>query len=79
MLAGDTTAAEEALQLGIERVGLVNVLLEAARGTATVRIFRIFKEYGEVMRGLSQDAFGTDTLDYLLAKANSYHAKVLST
>jgi Tfp pilus assembly protein PilF len=74
MLAGDTAATKEALQLGIERVGLVNVMLEAARGTPTVRIFRIFDEYGEVMRGLSQDAFGTDTLDYLLAKANSYHA-----
>jgi serine/threonine-protein kinase len=74
ILAGDTAAAHVALQLGAERVGLVSLLAAMARHSAAVRVFRIFNEYGEVMRRLSQDAFGIDTLDYLLAKANSYYA-----
>jgi serine/threonine-protein kinase len=73
VLAGDTAAAHQALQLGAERNGLIDLLLEVAQNTNTVRMLRIFSEYGEIMRGLSQDAFGADTADYLIAKFHSYH------
>jgi TolB-like protein/Tfp pilus assembly protein PilF len=73
MLTGDTAGARQAIQLGAERVGLVNLVVVAARsGVPTIRI-RIFNEFGTVMRGLSQDAFGGDTGSYAIAKASSFH------
>jgi TolB-like protein/Flp pilus assembly protein TadD len=74
-LAGDTAAAHRSLQGGAERVGLVDVLVSVARGSNLFgRMLRIFDDYAEVVRGLSQDAFGVDTLDYLETKALSYRA-----
>jgi TolB-like protein len=71
---GDTSAARQALQLGAERVGLVELLTNMARSSGHTRMFRLFNEFGEAMRGLSRDAFGDNTHDYLIAKAYAYHA-----
>jgi predicted Zn-dependent protease len=74
MRLGDTAAVHGILQLGAERVGLVNLLVVMARPTLGHAWFRMFDDYGEVMRRLPQDAFGDDRGDYLLAKAHSYYA-----
>jgi tetratricopeptide (TPR) repeat protein len=74
VLAGDTAAAHQSIRLGAERVGLVNLLVALIRAVDVCgAMLRIFDEYGEAVRGLSQDALGVDTLDYLQAKAISYH------
>jgi tetratricopeptide (TPR) repeat protein len=70
----DTAAAHQTIQLGAERVGLVNLLVNTARANWGHILFRIFDDYGDVIRGLSLDAFGIDTGDYVLAKASAYHA-----
>jgi tetratricopeptide (TPR) repeat protein len=74
LLMGDTAAAHQTVQLGGERVGLVTMLFTIARHDWGPVLFRGFDDYGEVVRGMSQDAFGADTGDYLLAKAGAYYA-----
>jgi len=73
LVLGDSAAAHQAMQLGAERVGLVNLLVTTARDNNGYRIFRIFDEYAEVMRGLTQETFGGDTASYLLGKVGAYY------
>jgi hypothetical protein len=74
LLLGDTAASRQSLQLGVERVGMTNMLYIMARDPGYRSLFRVFDEYGETVAGLSQESFRSDTSAYLTAKVYSYYA-----
>jgi tetratricopeptide (TPR) repeat protein len=72
VLQGDTLAARRFLQEGASVVGLPQVIFQISRNSSSIRLLRIFPDYSAAVRGLSLASFGTDTVDYLIAKAMVY-------
>ena len=74
VLAGDSAAAHQVLQLGAQRAGLVKLLGSLTRDQRLHRLLRIFPEYGEAFSGVSQEEVGAERGDYLLTMATRYYA-----
>ncbi len=71
--AGEMGKARQALRGAEAAVGRVRWLVSLSHDTNDLSLLRIFREeYRESLLRLSQEAFGADTSDYLLVKAEQY-------
>ncbi len=69
---GDTVTARRVLSAATASVGRANLLVAISRHSYIIKLLRVLPEYGAAVQGLSMDSFGTDTADYLAAKAMAY-------